>query len=323
MLSISGGGIRGIVPLVLLREVERRLKGYKISERCDLIAGTSTGGIIACLLNKTGIDDAPRYSAAAVLRLYKKFGKTVFHRSLLRKILTLNGLIWNKYSEKPLEKLLKEYFGSDKLDKTVTEMIIPTYQISGRPYPHFFKTKYAKQPLEPLENPYIWEVARATSAANSYFKPYKLGTAMTLLDGGVFANNPAMCAYAEAKRLWPDEEITVISIGTGENLIGYPFEKIKNWGLIRWAAPFFEQTSISADATVDYILKTFSGEKGGDKYLCLQPNVGKSCMKMDNASEENLAALEQFAVDFIAKNGWLIDEVCGALLQEKKLNCYT
>lgn len=312
ILSISGGGIKGIIPLVILAEIEKRLGGNVINH-CDLIAGTSTGGIISCLLNAVQDNGQPKYSALTALNMYKEFGKSVFHRSKLRKILTLDGLIWNKYSDKNLENLLKKYFGEDRLDGAFTDMIIPTYQISGKPYPHFFKTKHAKIPTKSTENPCLWEVARCTSAANSYFKPYKLGEQMTLLDGGIFANNPAMCAYAEAKRVWTDEDIVVISIGTGENLIGHDYEKIKHWGLLSWAIPFFEQTSISADATVDYMLKTFSEDKSADKYFCLQTEIDKACMKMDDVCDANLEFLQMHARDFISENSGMIDEICVAL----------
>lgn len=65
--------------------------------------------------------------------------------------------------------------------------------------------------------------------------------------------------------------------------------------------PFFEQTSISADATVDYMLKTFTNEDGGDRYFCLQTEVEKECMKMDDASEENLRRLERCAREFVSQ----------------------
>lgn len=318
VISISGGGIRGLIPILIIEEIEKRIND-NIINYCDLIAGTSTGGIISCILNIKNTDNKPKYKASDVVEIYKNFGKVVFSRSAIRKVLTLDGLIWNKYSNNSLEKLLKQYFTDTKLDNTITRMLIPTYQITNKPYPFFFKTEYAKKPLAKSENPYIWEAARSTSAANSYFKPFKFKDNLTFLDGGVFANNPTMFAYAEAKNAWRNEDIVVLSIGTGENLIGYDYNKIKNWGLLHWALPFFKQTSISADKTVDYIMRAFTNsEYSQDKYYCLQTEIDKISMQMDNASDENILRLENSAKDFILRNNTIIDDICKTLLSKNQ-----
>lgn len=314
ILSISGGGIRGLIPAIVLAELEKEI-GKGIGANCNLIAGNSTGGIITCLLAAADEKGEAKYTAEEIVAFYKTFGKTVFKKSLLRKIFTLDGLIFTKYSYKPLEKLMKQYLGDLKLEDTITDILIPTYQVSDIPLPYFFKSIHAKKDgnitfeKQYLQNVYLWQCARATSAANSYFAPYQYGD-LTFVDGGIFANNPSVCAYAEGKNMWGEEEpIALISLGTGENLKGYPYKKIKNWGILQWAIPFFKQSSLSSDEAINYILETFSHAKTGDQYYCLQAKLDEDCTKMDNASEENLIRLEQAAKQMIQDNKQTFDSI--------------
>lgn len=307
VLSISGGGIRGIIPAIILAEIEKYAK-KPIANCFDLIAGTSTGGIIAALLSTPDNNNKSKYSASQVVEMYKRFGKKVFKQNIFRKMLTLNGLLGTKYSSKPLENLLKTYFEKINLSQCLTNLLIPAYQITNKPYPYFFKTTNAKNSTQKLDNPYLWECVRATSAANSYFKPYKLDNNHTFLDGGLFANTPTMCAYAQAKNTYGDrEQIVIISIETGEDLIGYSYEQIKNWGMLQWALPFFKQTSISSAETIDYMLRTFA--TNGDKYFRLQSSIDKNSLKMDDISDNNIIRLEEIAKQTIKNNRKIIDNI--------------
>ena len=313
ILSISGGGVRGLIPAIVLAEIEKRT-GKRISDCCDLIAGNSTGGIISCLLTVPNKNGMPKYTASKIVTMYKQFGKYVFKRSVFRKIATLSGWSWSKYPAKPLEELLKEYFGEIKLNEVTTDVLIPTYQITNVPYPSFFKSTHAKNPTCCEENPYLWECARATSAASSYFSPYKYSDKLTFIDGGLFANNPAMCAYAQGKKMWGDnEQIVLISLGTGEDLKGYEYKTIKNWGMVQWAVPYFEQTSISADSMVDCMLRTFTCSNCDDKYYRLQAALDEYSLKMDDTSDKNMDRLEGFAKQLIEKNTKIIDDICEIL----------
>ena len=312
ILSISGGGIRGLIPAIILKEIEN-CTGKSISDMFDLISGNSTGGIIACLLSVPDENNKPRYSAERVVKMYEEFGKKVFSRTFFRKILSFDGLISTKYSEKPLEKLLKQYFGDIRLEKACTNLLIPTYKISHIPYPFFFKTHHAKNNKKDKENPYLWECARATSAASSYFKPYYFDRTNTFIDGGIFANNPSLCAYAQAKKQWKNEKIILLSLGTGKNTKGFSYDKIKNWGLIQWAIPYFQQTSLSADDTVDNILKTMTSANG-DAYYFIQTELEEKALTIDDSSDENLKRLEAAAERLIVRKRQTIDEICSLIL---------
>jgi len=208
ILSIYGGGIRGILSGQILVALEKKLQHksndstVRIADFFDLIAGTSTGGILTCLYlcpnekNPT----RPLFSAQDAVDLYLTHGKYIFKDNIRHKLRSLGGLTDEKYSAETLENLLKLYFKETKLSQLLRPCIIPSYDIFTRAT-HFFTQHDAKTNLG--YDYLLRDVARATSAAPTYFEPARVyslsGVSYPLVDGGVFANNPALCAYAEAR----------------------------------------------------------------------------------------------------------------------------
>ncbi len=125
ILSIDGGGIRGIIPAVILGELERKT-GKAASSLFDLIAGTSTGGILALGLVKPNQDGSPHYSAMDLVGLYESNGSRIFSRSLLHRVLALGRFSKAKYSTTGLEKVLQEYFGETMLSEALTGLVVPS-----------------------------------------------------------------------------------------------------------------------------------------------------------------------------------------------------
>ncbi len=144
ILSIDGGGIRGIIPAMILAEIERRT-GHRIAQMFDLIAGTSTGGVLALGLTiPQSIDvERPKYRASQLVSFYEKDGKEVFH-SFWQNITSLHGLLEEKYPSERFEKILKRYMGEDtRLSDALTEVLITSYEIeSCRPF--FFTRRKAR-----------------------------------------------------------------------------------------------------------------------------------------------------------------------------------
>ena len=126
VLSIDGGGIRGIIPAAILAEIEKRT-GKPICELFDYIAGTSTGGIIAAMLAAPDEKGKPMFTAEQVKSMYIELGSNVFHSSLVRKILTLGGILGTRYSSRRLEKYLCEYFKGIRLHSALSKLIITAY----------------------------------------------------------------------------------------------------------------------------------------------------------------------------------------------------
>ena len=172
ILSIDGGGIRGIIPALVLYEIEKRT-GQPIAKLFDLIAGTSTGGILALGLVKPNKNGTPQYSAKNLEELYENEGKTIFSSTICHKIKSLDGLLDEKYPSSRIESVLKKYFGDTHLSEALTNIIVPSYEIEQRT-PWFFKSFNAKDTNKKNEDFLMRQVARATSAAPTYFEPCKI-----------------------------------------------------------------------------------------------------------------------------------------------------
>jgi len=290
ILSLDGGGIRGLVPALVLASLEAET-GKPVADLFDLVVGTSTGGILALALTRK---NPP--SAEELVGLYEKNGARIFDRSLWRK-LPGYPLLDEKYSADGLVEVLKEYLIDASLSDATTDVIVTSYALEQRS-PFFFKSTKAKDPQTSETHDFpIWEVGRATSAAPTYFEPYKLtgksGDSFSLVDGGVFANNPALCALAEAMSMGrTPSDIVMLSIGTGEHTRSIAHEDAVGWGLASWAVPII---GIMMDGVSDTVHYQTSQILSGDSYLRIQGKLTDVMDDMDDASQTNIRALRVFA----------------------------
>ena len=317
VLSIDGGGIRGIIPAMVLAEIEGRT-GRRIAEMFDLIAGTSTGGILALGLTKPGRDGEPEYSANELVELYETEGRNIFSIPVWHRIYSAGGLAEEKYPATGIEKVAREYFGDVRLGEAHKEVLITAYEIEKRG-PWFFKRRHALDPAKGF-NPLMREVARATSAAPTYFEPIQLPVGpegnLAFIDGGVHSNNPAMCAYVEARKIHPSEnDFLVVSLGTGELTRVMPYEEVRGWGLAKWAQPILNVVFDGVADTVDYQLRELLSTEEGDarRYYRLQTvlDIGKD--DMDDASRTNIVALKAKATEIINNNTAALETLCAQL----------
>jgi patatin-like phospholipase/acyl hydrolase len=289
VLSIDGGGIRGIVPALVLAELER-LAGRQTYELFDLIAGTSTGGILACALCAPDPMRADR-----LVGVYEDRGPDIFDPSIWQRIKSAGGLLDEKYDAASLDSVLHDFLSDKRLKETKPDLIVPSYDTNG-PGPYFFKSRNAREGED--EDFPLSTVARATSAAPTYFEPLEAGD-RALVDGGVFAVNPAMCAYAEVLRHSPGADTVVLSLGTGERTRKRPFDEIKDWGLAAWARPILDVVFDGISDAVDYQLRHALGEQ---RYHRLQVELEGASDDLDDASPENLRALRGRAEELIARS---------------------
>lgn len=271
ILSIDGGGIRGILPLALLTEIEAQ-RG-PCADLFDMIAGTSIGGIIA-----TGL--AHRVPAKTIRGMLTDDGGTIFTNPTL-------GLLGPKYEAAPLEEFLNQTFGGAMLNGvTKPELIVPTVDLI-RPTSMFFKSWRARK--ESSYNFALKDVARATSAAETYFEPADILSASSdryrCVDGGTAINNPTIAAILEADAMWPGEkDLRILSLGTGtrtEPII------VANGGLEGWAThivPLFQDLQTSV---LDHLANWAApGLVRCDIELASTVNAA-----LDDASPGNIAAL--------------------------------
>jgi uncharacterized protein len=305
ILSIDGGGIRGIIPAMILAHVEEKL-GKPVSKVFDLIAGTSTGGIIALALTMPK-DGEPAWRAQDLVDLYEAKGPEIFHRSVWNRIHSVEGVLHEKYPVDGLEKVLKEYLGETRLADALTNVIVPSYDIENR-QPFFFKTAYAADGRD--ENFLMREAARATSAAPTYFDPFKLVTPKpvgyyALVDGGVFANNPAMCAWAELSSDGVPADAKLLSLGTGELCRPIHYADAVDWGLLQWARPILNVVMDGVSDATDYQLREMLGPK---RYLRVTAELNIGNDEMDDTSATNIHALKLKAQQLIDGFGDRLDE---------------
>ncbi len=317
ILSIDGGGIRGLIPATVLLELERMIQekrgdSGKIGDYFDFIAGTSTGGILACLFLAPDHNrrQSSRFNASDARNLYLEHGDEIFDRSVWQKISTVGGIGDEKYNANALEKVLQNYFKDLKLTELVKPCLITGYDV--RQFrPVFFTRQDAN---DPASNYLVRDVARATSAAPTYFEAAlpesqdEIPNATPVIDGGVFANNPTACAYVEALKKGrgpgkgvPPDEIVILSLGTGRRPETITYNQCKNWGLAGWARPLIGILMEGVAQTVDYQMRLVFDSLGcKEQYLRVDGEFGDYKNRldipgldaaMDCATKENMRRL--------------------------------
>lgn len=339
ILSLDGGGIRGIITCVILRYIEEQLQkidhpNAKIGDYFDLVAGSSTGGLLAAILLFPDNSGNAKFSVEEALDLYAKKGNSIFNVSFWEEIINPFGLFNEKISQKNLEKQLTEVFKNLELKSLIKPCLITAYDITQR------KAKFfcSHEADSVLENFYVKDICRATSAAPTYFEPAKIKSLycqeFNLIDGGVYANNPGLCAYAEARKIafskvinddekpdYPDiNDMIMVSIGTGEVLKSYSYEKFENAGKIKWISPLIDILLSSNAETVDYHLtKMYEtlGPRNQKNYYRLMPQLKNASSEMDDTSKKNIYELIQAGLYFVDQNREMLNEIAKKLVKNK------
>jgi patatin-like phospholipase/acyl hydrolase len=319
ILAIDGGGIRGIIPATLLAHIEN-LTGRPTAGLFDLIAGTSTGGILALGLTIPKTAGSPLYTAQTFVEMYQREGPKIFSRSLWRRIVACNNLTEEKYCAAGIDAVLADYFGDSRLADAATDVLVTSYEIEHS-FPFFFKSSHARQ-WPDYDFP-ARQVARATSAAPTYFEPMTLpaGTNAdyyTLIDGGVFANNPAACALVEAKTTHPEAGgFLVVSLGTGAMNLSLSYRETKTWGVARWAPSLLNIVFDGVSSTVDYQLRQLLPTAAGEcqRYYRFQTTLDDATRALDNTSTANITALKGLAAALIEKESENLEKLCKKLAE--------
>lgn len=297
ILSLDGGGIRGLVSCRWLAGVESALaKAGKpgLHSSFDLIAGSSTGAVIACGLG-AGL------SPEAMVELYRTQRHQIFPG--------IAGRLWSRvgrfftagpsaprYDASGLEKVLKKVFGKTTFGQLKVPVLVTAYDTISRKPVMFksFQPEFRDLP--------IWEICRASTAAPTYFPAHPMtvkGKRCALIDGGVVANNPTACAIAEAlrkdARVDNSRDLVVLSVGTGERTRSIDLKSAQEWGALEWAVPIIDVLFDGNTDSVDYIARHLVG----DGYFRLQTELSIGLDDLDDVSDTNIAALEILASDYL------------------------
>jgi len=318
ILSIDGGGIRGVIPATIIKYIENELVKItenptaRIADFFDIIVGTSTGGILACFYltpNPEQGENNPssKYSAAQALEFYSEKGFSIFNESKLGSWIGFRQFFdATRYSSKNLEKYLKEELGDLKMSELLKPCVTTTYNLIKKE--SFFFSSV--EPKEKEREFYVKDVVRSTSAAPTYFPPAVIKNLVTNekmvnIDGGVFANNPTMCAYAECRNsVFPQtsypgaKDMLILSIGTGGGQFNLPkLVRSDRWGVINWAKSVPEIMMDGSIDTVHYQMKNLfrtleKKHQFNYKRIDVPANKRKYSNDMADASKQNIEALK-------------------------------
>ncbi|MFN8308777.1 MAG: patatin-like phospholipase family protein [Chitinophagales bacterium] len=335
ILSLDGGGIRGILSGEIVKALERKLREVSGSEKnigdfFDFIAGTSTGGIMASAYLVPNEMGTAKYSASSIQEIYTEEGDQIFPPNFFRKYWSY--LVNEQYDAGGLEKELTEFFGDCRLSELIRPCLITSYDMEAR-NAKLFNSQSVKDAIHDF---YMRDVVRATSAAPTYFEPAAIesisgGYRYHLIDGGIYANNPALCAYAEVRKMHfgkvigdniektpSAKNMCIVSIGTGNVKKPYRFNEYKHAGKISWVQPLVDMLMSGNSETVDYQLRrmyeTLDAQDRQDYYR-LEPAINLSCTEMDDVSQENIRNLLKDGQTFVERNEGLLEEIARKVVQ--------
>ncbi|WCJ31103.1 PATATIN-like protein 4 [Euphorbia peplus] len=324
VLSIDGGGVRGIIPGVILNYLESQLQELdgeeaRIADYFDVISGTSTGGLISAMLSAPNQHNRPLYAAKDIVPFYLQNCPKIFPQPnwMVAGMVNLwKQLTGPKYNGKYLHKLTRSILKDTKLHQTLTHLVIPTFDIKTLQPIIFSSFKVTEHPV--LDAP-LADICIGTSAAPTILPAYTFnnqnsdGTTkeFNLIDGGMAANNPTLVAIGEVSKQIikknPDffksmdyDKLLVISLGTGSKTDGakYTSEAASKWGIVNWlsykgSTPIIDcYSKASADMVDFHNSVVFEVFRSQDNYLRIDDDkLQGNLTSADLSSKENLEGL--------------------------------
>ncbi len=325
ILSIDGGGIRGLIPARLLKWVEKRLQEktdnneLRLADVFDFMAGTSTGGIMVSAYLKAHPDTKrPEFSTDEVEQLYIKNGAKIFDLNAFQQLKSGWGIADSKFSSAGIEDCMLKYFGNTKTSELLRPCIITAYDLHSH-NSLFFGQHHA------LENPtkdfYVRDITRATSSAPVFFPAADVSSIdgkkeFLCIDGSLFAYSPAISAYAEMRRLNPEDHadsMFLLSLGTGEAVLDHSHETIKHWGMFEWSQVLSDLVCDSNGNNVDFNLNQVF-RNSPDQYYRLNPMI-KGKVPMMEASKKSIRNILTIADSYIEENQSQLEKIADILFK--------
>jgi uncharacterized protein len=314
ILSIDSGGISGIIPAIILAEIEARFE-RPICHLFDLVAGTSAGGMLALGLNRPEVSGSrrPSRSAREIAEFFYEWGHYIFRA---RDPIPGQTRAGSKSTER-IEEMFQQYFGDALLSESITPTLVTAFDISAG-QPVFLKSTQAGR--NGTVGIFMWQAARATTAIPSHFdpigltvsaSPFSYSRQVTLIDGSLFASNPAICAFAEARTLFPQEDdFLLISLGCGE---------VSREATVRDTQikrHILDSALTAQSICVDHQLQRFLPRQ---RYIRLQTKLAPGRNRIDSASYQQLFEMEEAARQTLAENATALNRIGDLLAPALKL----
>lgn len=301
-LHIYGGGVRGIIPATILRELEAET-GMKALNMFEFFSGTSTGGILAGAIN-TG-----RFTAADLVNLYKEHASTIFES---RYWLNPWGIRGPNYKIANLRDVLRQYVGVETVAQFKKDVLIPMYDIRGH---NTLVVKSWEAREHPDQNFWAVDALSGTGAAPTYFEPVRmyncpgdpgnrLRREFIVVDGGIFDNASTGCAFNAMKSLYGhDVRHISVSLGTGIDTPEHlTYEDVSGMGTLSLAPRTIDWMLTANVQKTEYEMKRYLPPIGDfQQYFLFNPMIDHQYAAMDATDEDHLDQLEQYGIDLVAK----------------------
>jgi len=324
LLSFDGGGVRGLIPAVIITKIEKRLGQplcTALDKNTDYLAGTSTGSIVACAIasGRSG-EDIQRIMMERARDIFPSVYSRLWNR-LGRSIFQLEGPSAPKYSDKGLQTVLQETFSKNGKAMKFGDLRIPTlitsYDTLNR-CPVILKSWKSTH-----ANLNLWEVIKASCSAPTYFPAHIMsinGAEYPLIDGGIVANNPSACLIssvlkeighnASANNGLDTSKIQLSSFGTGQVTRPITAKEAQEWGLAEWALPIIDVMFDGASDATHYFCEQLLNT---DQYTRFQMPLTEAYDDLDNADKVNLNALKVMTANYLSANNAAVSTVASAI----------
>jgi len=267
ILSMDGGGVRTVASITFLKKLEEHLQ-VPLAEKFDFFIGTSAGAISCLGLAINQMPAADLMNIWSNENLIKIMTNSSWETSL--GIMQINP----KYTNEGKREVLTEFFADKKLKDANKPVAVTSYDIEKR-LPVLL-TSYTDQEISVVDS------GDATSAAPVYYPTAEVGDRF-LIDGGIVANHPVLHGFVEAKKLYPDNELVVLSVGTGLNKRSLKGKDSKKWGLIGWM--MHDLFGLMVESSMDHEL---AEELIGKNYLRINSPLGRVNRRLDDSSDSNI-----------------------------------
>lgn len=335
ILTVDGGGVRGIIPALVLEYIENEIirltkdPEARLSDHLDFVAGTSTGSIITSLINVKRSDGRPKYKLGDVASAYMALADNVFKKDFWRNAKTLWGLIGPKFDSKFIYEELSKLLEDNRMIDSINPCAFAGYDITSRKptiyTSHDNQLKYADLKIR--------DVVRGSTSIPAYFPPasftYKTDGIVqnnTVIDGGVFANNPALVAYIEASKtakiLEKESKVNpnttfMVSMSTGHStLTSYKYNKVKKWGMGKWLVPILNILLQGMAEVTNYEMHLIYESYGKkENFLRIDPKINKGDTNASDASKENMENLKLDAFAYIEENKDFLTNIAKNLIK--------